>query len=69
MVSAILISKKMQNSEKIDKIGVHILVGFSGSVATIKDLEVIQELQKMDEVSEIIAVYTKSAEHFRNEER
>ena len=59
----------MQESEKSGKQVLNILVGFSGSVATIKDLEVIKQLKLTDKRYQITAVYTKSAQHFRSEER
>jgi hypothetical protein len=48
----------------MDNRKIRLLVGFSGSVATIKDSELINGLFETD-MFEIRVIYTKSSLHFR----
>lgn len=53
----------MQNSNEQSP-RVRLLVGFTGSVATIKDAQLLQALQDTG-IFEVRAVYTKAALHFK----
>lgn len=50
--------------ERVETSRVRLLVGFTGSVATIKDGQLLQQLEETG-VFDIKAVYTRSALHFK----